>query len=77
MTGSVAELLGFSRVAYNSIDAVSDRDFAIEFLSMRDNYDAPVEAFRGACALVNRGIFIYRASGWIYYGSSIMPRKEP
>jgi argininosuccinate lyase len=27
----VAELLGFSRVAPNSMDAVSDRDFAIEF----------------------------------------------
>ena len=27
----VAELLGFSRVAANSMDAVSDRDFAIEF----------------------------------------------
>lgn len=29
----VAELLGFAEVAGNSIDAVSDRDFAIEFLS--------------------------------------------
>ncbi len=27
----VAELLGFSRIAANSMDAVSDRDFAIEF----------------------------------------------
>jgi argininosuccinate lyase len=29
----VAKLLGFTRVAVNSIDAVSDRDFAMEFLS--------------------------------------------
>ncbi|MFQ5458640.1 MAG: argininosuccinate lyase, partial [Myxococcota bacterium] len=29
----VAKLLGFKRVAENSIDAVSDRDFAVEFLS--------------------------------------------
>ncbi len=29
--GYVAELLGFARVAPNSMDAVSDRDFAIEF----------------------------------------------
>lgn len=29
----VAELLGFSRVSANSMDAVSDRDFAVEFVS--------------------------------------------
>jgi argininosuccinate lyase len=29
----LAELLGFNRIAENSIDAVSDRDFAAEFLS--------------------------------------------
>jgi argininosuccinate lyase len=29
----VAELLGFSRLAENSLDAVSDRDFAVEFLA--------------------------------------------
>lgn len=31
--GHVARALGFSRVAENSIDAVSDRDFVIEFLA--------------------------------------------
>lgn len=31
--GRTAELLGFSRPAANSLDAVSDRDFAVEFLS--------------------------------------------
>ncbi len=31
--GYVAKLLGFSRIAKNSIDAVSDRDFILEFLS--------------------------------------------
>jgi argininosuccinate lyase len=30
----VAKLLGFSRVSANSIDAVSDRDFAVEFLAV-------------------------------------------
>jgi argininosuccinate lyase len=29
----VAQLLGFEDISYNSIDAVSDRDFAVEFLS--------------------------------------------
>ncbi|RLA84967.1 MAG: argininosuccinate lyase [Deltaproteobacteria bacterium] len=29
----LAELLGFSRISENSIDAVSDRDFALEYLS--------------------------------------------
>ena len=34
LTGSItAELLGFPEVSANSIDAVSDRDFIIEFLS--------------------------------------------
>lgn len=28
-----AELLGFERICTNSLDGVSDRDFAIEFLS--------------------------------------------
>lgn len=31
--GRTAELLGFSRPAANSLDAVSDRDFAVEFLA--------------------------------------------
>src|SRR5205085_1825289 len=30
----VAKLLGFSRIADNSLDAVSDRDFAIELLAV-------------------------------------------
>ena len=30
----VAQLLGFEDITYNSIDAVSDRDFAVEFLSV-------------------------------------------
>ena len=29
----VAELIGFSQIAQNSLDAVSDRDFAVEFLA--------------------------------------------
>ena len=38
-----AQLLGFDRVAMNSMDAVSDRDFCLELMSaLCDSHDAPV-----------------------------------
>ncbi len=73
----VAELLGFDRVTNNSMDGVSDRDFAVEFLS--------------ACALIMTHLsrfneeIIYWASDEFGYislddrfstGSSIMPQKK-
>jgi argininosuccinate lyase len=36
----VAKQLGFSGVCENSMDAVSDRDFAIEFWGLRSDHDA-------------------------------------
>ncbi len=73
----VAELLGFDDVTKNSMDGVSDRDFAVEFLS--------------ACALIMTHLsrfneeIIYWASDEFGYislddrfstGSSIMPQKK-
>ncbi|MDR2201353.1 MAG: argininosuccinate lyase [Clostridiales bacterium] len=73
----VAELLGFDKITANSLDAVSDRDFAVEFLS--------------ACALIMTHLsrineeIVYWASDEFGYvtlsdafstGSSIMPQKK-
>ncbi|MEK6673368.1 MAG: argininosuccinate lyase [Nitrospirota bacterium] len=73
----VAELLGFSRVAYNSIDAVSDRDFAIEFLS--DASITMMHLSRLSEELVlwstEEFSFIELPDGYTT-GSSIMPQKK-
>jgi argininosuccinate lyase len=72
-----AELLGFSRVAENSIDAVSDRDFILEFLSAASI--AMVHLSRLAEELV---LWSSREFGFIELpdafatGSSIMPQKK-
>ncbi|MDP6482849.1 MAG: argininosuccinate lyase, partial [Nitrospinota bacterium] len=73
----VAELLGFGKISRNSLDAVSDRDFAVEFA--------------GACALVmmhlsrmaeemilwSGGEFGYITLPEAYLtGSSMMPQKR-
>ena len=50
-----AQALGFDRPTANSLDAVSDRDFALEFLGgRRDLRRAPVAPRRGDRALVRR-----------------------
>jgi argininosuccinate lyase len=74
---SVAEELGFEGVTCNSLDAVSDRDFAIEFV--------------GACALVmvhlsrlSEDLILYASSEFgfielsdaVSTGSSLMPQKK-
>ncbi len=73
----VAELLGFSRVANNSIDAVSDRDFAIEFLS--DASITMMHLSRLSEELVlwstEEFSFIELPDGYTT-GSSIMPQKK-
>ncbi len=48
----IAKRLGFSRVSRNSIDAVSDRDFACEFLFLpRDGRPSSVADKRRLCSL--------------------------
>ena len=56
----VAKLLGFKAIAENSIDAVSDRDFAIEFLTDAGILMMHLSRFcRRTHPLVHRGVFIY------------------
>ena len=72
-----AELLGFARVAENSIDAVSDRDFVLEFLAAASI--AMVHLSRLAEELV---LWSSTEFGFIELpdafatGSSIMPQKK-
>ena len=72
------ELLGFEAVCENSLDAVSDRDFAIEFSSERGAVSrAPVAHRRGAGA-VDLGPVRLRVGmpDRFCTGSSIMPQKK-
>lgn len=74
---SVAAQLGFERVSANSLDAVSDRDFAAEFI--------------GACAIamihlsrISEDLILYASSEFgfvtlsdaVSTGSSLMPQKK-
>jgi argininosuccinate lyase len=52
----VAELLGFDGVSQNSIDAVSDRDFALEFLTNASLLLMHLSVSRGACSMVIRRV---------------------
>lgn len=72
-----AELLGFERPTYNSLDSVSDRDFAIEFAStasiiMMHMSRWAEEMVMWASAQFN---FIYLPDRFCT-GSSIMPQKK-
>lgn len=73
----VAKELGFSKVYANSLDAVSDRDFALEFLS------------NASILMMHLSRFCEELSMWVSYefnyielsdafttGSSIMPQKK-
>ena len=53
--------LGFADLCHNSMDAVADRDFAIEFLRHRiASNDAPIAACRGNRFVVVAGVWLYR-----------------
>ena len=72
-----AELLGFERPTYNSLDSVSDRDFAIEFTSVASIIMMHMsrwaeEMVMWASAQFN---FIYLPDRFCT-GSSIMPQKK-
>ena len=55
--GAVAAELGFAGVAPNSIDAVSNRDFVLDYLERRrDVRDAPLPAGGGDRAVGERGV---------------------
>ena len=73
----VAKLLGFDELTQNSLDAVSDRDFVIEFLSCASLIMMHLSRFSEEIVLwmseANR--FIDVDDAWCT-GSSIMPQKK-
>lgn len=72
-----AELLGFERPARNSLDAVSDRDFAIEFSSVAALLLMHLSRFSEELILWTSAQFDFiRLPDRFCTGSSIMPQKK-
>lgn len=72
-----AELLGFSRVAENSLDAVSDRDFAIEFAHCSALLMVHLSRMSEELVLWNSQQFAFVEIGDAFCtGSSMMPQKK-
>lgn len=72
-----AELLGFSRVTENSLDAVSDRDFIIEFLSAASIMMVHISRLSEEIILWSSQEFGFiELSDAFSTGSSIMPQKK-
>lgn len=75
--GYVAKLLGFDSVSGNSIDAVSDRDFALEFLSSLSIISMHLSRYAEELVLWSSEEFGFiRLSDEFTSGSSIMPQKR-
>ena len=73
----VAELLGFSGLCQNSLDAVSDRDFAIEFCSAASILMVHLSRFSEELILWMNPRFGFITIGDAFCtGSSIMPQKK-
>jgi argininosuccinate lyase len=72
-----AELLEFSSVYPNSLDAVSDRDFVVEFISAAALTMTHLSRFCEEIVLWTSGEFRFlRLSDTYSTGSSIMPQKK-
>jgi len=72
-----AELLGFERISLNSIDAVSDRDFAIEFASNASLIMMHLSRFSEELILWSSAQFEFICLPDSFCtGSSIMPQKK-
>ncbi|MDH5572109.1 MAG: argininosuccinate lyase [Gammaproteobacteria bacterium] len=72
-----AQLLGFDSVAENSLDAVSDRDFAIEFLAFAATLMMHLSRFSEELILWSSAQFDFVDLGDRFCtGSSIMPQKK-
>ncbi len=72
-----AELLGFSGISNNSLDAVSDRDFAIEFLSDSALLMMHLSRFSEELILWSSPQFNFiELDDTFCTGSSIMPQKK-
>ena len=73
----VAQLLGFESVCLNSLDAVSDRDFAIEFCSAASILMMHLSRFSEELVLwMNQQVAFIQLSDGFCTGSSIMPQKK-
>jgi argininosuccinate lyase len=72
-----AKLLGFDRICDNSLDAVSDRDFAIEFLSSASILMMHLSRFSEELIIWSSSQFDFvELSDSYSTGSSIMPQKK-
>jgi argininosuccinate lyase len=74
---ALAESLGFERAAPNSIDAVSDRDFAAEFLFCTAMTGVHLSKLAEAVVLFSSAEFgFFELSDAYATGSSLMPQKK-
>ena len=72
-----AELLGFAEVSDNSLDAVSDRDFAVEYCAAASLIMMHLSRFCEEIILWSTGEFAFIELDDAYStGSSIMPQKK-
>ena len=72
-----AELLGFEGVCLNSLDAVSDRDFAIEFCSIASIIMVHISRLSEELVLwASQSVGFITLSDSYCTGSSIMPQKK-
>jgi argininosuccinate lyase len=75
--GMVAKELGFAAISENSMDGVSDRDFALEFLGASSILMMHLSRFCEEVILWNTGEFGYLEMDDAFStGSSIMPQKK-
>jgi argininosuccinate lyase len=73
----VAQLLGFEGVCQNSLDAVSDRDFAIEYSAAASILMMHVSRFSEELILwMNPAVNFIQVADRFTTGSSIMPQKK-
>ncbi len=74
---ATASALGFDRPAANSLDAVADRDFALEFLSAASICAMHLSRFAEELVIWSSAQFRFvRLSDGFSTGSSIMPQKR-
>jgi argininosuccinate lyase len=75
--GEVAEELGFGAVAANSIDAVSNRDFVLDYLAAASTCSTHLSQFGAEIVLWSSEEFGFcEVSDAFASGSSIMPQKK-
>jgi len=75
--GAVARELGFERVSRNSVDAVSDRDFCVEFVSACSLIMVHLSRLAEEVILYSTSEFgFFELSDAVATGSSLMPQKK-